>query len=141
MGQTLVIVIIAINIFAILLNLKMLKGLDNAEKAKYIIIGEILLFIITLIIYQIGSIGKGETVTNGSRFFLVGTFLAANSIIASPLFKLANRASSNEIQEAEFKKKMITYLICGIIIIVSECFYISTIQNGIVEMSNSTIER
>lgn len=135
MGTALTIVIIIINIFSIVLNWKMLHGFDNSKKIKYIVISELIMIAITFIVYQIGSIGMKENIINASRLFIVSTFLAVNSIIIlSPMLRIINMASCDEIKKDEFGKKITFYTITAIIILVFECFYVKNIQTGILKM-------
>ena len=90
---------------------------------------------ITFIVYQIGSIGMKENIINASRLFIVSTFLAVNSIIIlSPMLRIINMASCDEIKKDEFGKKITFYTITAIIILVFECFYVKNIQTGILKM-------
>lgn len=130
------IAIIAINVFSLILNWKMLNGFESSKKIKNLIIGEVIMLIITTIIYQIGSIGMTSNIINASRMFIVSTFLAINSIIIlSPILKLISKVIFKEIDKETFKKKLTIYIIITIIIIIFECFYINSIQNSILKMS------
>ena len=86
MKNFIIIIIIAINIFSLVLNWKMLKGFDTPKKIKYLIIGELLTMFVTFLIYQIGSAGMDKRIVSASRGFVVSTFTGANSIIILSTF-------------------------------------------------------
>lgn len=127
--------IVAINIFSIILGYKMLKDLDLNKKILLLIIGELILFFIVNIIYNIGSRGIEQDVIDASKNFLVFTFLPINMIlIFAPIARLLNKKIFSEIEEKDFKIKLIICIIFAIIILILECNYLKDIEIGILNM-------
>lgn len=129
--------IIAINIFSVILGYKMLKGFDLNKKILLLVIGELLIFAIVNIIYNIGSNGVDQQVTDASKNYLLFIFLPVDMIlIFAPIARLINKKSCGEIEEKDFKIKFLLCLIFSIIILVLECNYIKDIEVGILNMKH-----
>ena len=137
MRTILIVSIIAINIFAIVLNIKMLKGRENNNIVTYLVVQEIVLLIIEKIIFNIATIGIDATVSSTSQNMILFLFQGMNMIIISAPFAkiLANsKEEKSKKNKDSFQKRIGIWLVVTIIIIIIECIYIKNIENGILNM-------
>ncbi len=137
MRTILIVSIIAINIFAIVLNIKMLKGRENNNIVTYLVVQEIVLLIIEKIIFNIATIGIDAAVSSTSQNMILFLFQGMNMIIISAPFAkiLANsKEEKSKKNKDSFQKRIGIWLVVTIIIIIIECIYIKNIENGILNM-------
>lgn len=130
--QTIIIIaIIILNIFSIIMLLKMLKGTELKTKIITCTTLILLMFIISNIIYGIGNMGIIGEIANKSKNMILLVLMPINMmIIASPIALQINKAQSKEIEKEEFSKKIITLVLIDIAILIVECIYIKNIQLG-----------
>lgn len=137
MRTILIVSITAINIFAIVLNFKMLKGQKNTNITTYLAVQEVVLLIIGKIIFNIATIGIDAAVSSTSQNMILFLFQGMNMIIISaPLAKIfaSSKDEKNEKRKESFFNKLIIWVIITIILIIGECIYIKNIENGILSM-------
>ena len=126
MHTIIIIAIIILNIFSIIMLLKMLKGTELKIKIITCIALILFMFIISNIIY--GIIGE---IANKSKNMILLVLMPINMmIIASPIALQINKAHSKEIEKEEFFKKIIILVLIDIAILIVECIYIKNIQLG-----------
>lgn len=131
MHTIIVIAIIILNIFSIIMLLKMLKGTELKIKIITCIALILFMFIISNIIYGIGNMGIIGEIANKSKNMILLVLMPINMmIIASPIALQINKAQSKEIEKEEFLKKIITLVLIDIAILIVECIYIKNIQLG-----------
>ena len=131
MHTIIIIAIIILNIFSIIMLLKMLKGTELKTKIIPCTTLILLMFIISNIIYGIGNMGiKGEIANKSKNMILLVLMPINMMIIASPIALQINKAQSKEIEKEEFSKKIITLVLIDIAILIVECIYIKNIQLG-----------
>ena len=131
MHTIIIIAIIILNIFSIIMLLKMLKGTELKIKIITCIALILFMFIISNIIYGIGNMGIIGEIANKSKNMILLVLMPINMmIIASPIALQINKAQSNEIEKEEFLKKIITLVLIDIAILIVECIYIKNIQLG-----------
>lgn len=131
MHTIIVIAIIILNIFSIIMLLKMLKGTELKIKIITCIALILFMFIISNIIYGIGNMGIIKEIANKSKNMILLVLMPINMmIIASPIALQINKAQSKEIEKEEFSKKIITLVLIDIAILIVECIYIKNIQLG-----------
>ena len=132
MKHTIIIIaIIILNIFSIIMLLKMLKGTELKIKIITCIALILFMFIISNIIYGIGNMGIIGEIANKSKNMILLVLMPINMmIIASPIALQINKAQSKEIEKEEFLKKIITLVLIDIAILIVECIYIKNIQLG-----------
>ena len=115
-----------------------LSDVDKHIKILYIIIGVLVNYIITLIIFNISknSIQYPNTeMVRQVKNVLVYLFTPLNGIIIMPyIAKQFAKIKYNEIEQNELKTKILMAMIIFIIIIIIECNYFTSIQNGILEV-------
>lgn len=131
MHTIIIIAIIILNIFSIIMLLKMLKGTELKIKIITCIALILSMFIISNIIYGIGNMGIIGEIANKSKNMILLVLMPINMmIIASPIALQINKAQSKEIEKEEFSKKIITLVLIDIAILIVECIYIKNIQLG-----------
>lgn len=131
MHTIIIIAIIILNIFSIIMLLKMLKGTELKIKIITCIALILFMFIISNIIYGIGNMGIIGEIANKSKNMILLVLMPINMmIIASPIALQINKAQSKEIEKEEFLKKIITLVLVDIAILIVECIYIKNIQLG-----------
>lgn len=131
MHTIIIIAIIILNIFSIIMLLKMLKGTELKTKIVTCITLILLMFIISNIIYGIGNMEIIGEIANKSKNMILLVLMPINMmIIASPIALQINKAQSKEIEKEEFSKKIITLVLIDIAILIVECIYIKNIQLG-----------
>ena len=119
-----IIVIISIVIYAILVTWcwHNLGRIEKSKKIIYIIIGFIIIFIITNIVYNISKadISYPEEQIEGTvRNTLLLVFTALNGLIVMPyIAKQLDRIREKEIEKEKFTKKMILLLIVFILCLI-----------------------
>lgn len=131
MHTIIIIAIIILNIFSIIMLLKMLKGTELKTKIITCTTLILIMFIISNIIYGIGNMGIIGEIANKSKNMILLVLMPINMmIIASPIALQINKAQSKEIEKEEFSKKIITLVLIDIAILIVECIYIKNIQLG-----------
>jgi hypothetical protein len=131
MHTIIIIAIIILNIFSIIMLLKMLKGTELKIKIITCIALILFMFIISNIIYGIGNMGIIGEIANKSKNMILLVLMPINMmIIASPIALQINKAQSKEIEKEKFSKKIITLVLIDIAILIVECIYIKNIQLG-----------
>lgn len=131
MHTIIIIAIIILNIFSIIMLLKMLKGTELKIKIITCIALILFMFIISNIIYGIGNMGIIGEIANKSKNMILLVLMPINMmIIASPISLQINKAQSKEIEKEKFSKKIITLVLIDIAILIVECIYIKNIQLG-----------
>ena len=134
--MTIIFIIFAI-LFIILLRWTWhsLGEIEKNTKVKSIIIGVIIIYIITLIVYLISKIGityENKEAGNMLQTVFVILFTSINGYIILPYaFKKLNQINNDEINKEKFKKSFIKLSVIIIVLCVIEIFYFKGIQQGI----------
>ncbi len=137
------IIITAIIIYFILIawTWQSLGTIEKSKKIAYILIGIILMFVITLIIFQTTKGGinyENAQIKANVQNVLVIIFTGINAIIVMPqIGRMLDKVSEGEIEKDVLKKKLIILLIIFIICILIERGYMKSTQEGILEIYNS----
>lgn len=119
------------------------KNMYNIEikpKAIYIASSIIVIYILTLILYNVGGnpINKnlGEAAISFNRT-IVSIFVGVNGIITMPYVgNILNKYRENTIDEKQFKKRMIIISIIFILCIIFEFNYMKDLQKSMLEIIN-----
>ena len=136
MGTGLTIAIILINIFSLVMQIKMLNGLEKGKVVALILTGEIVMFIVSLIVYALTSGGIPSEVHDTSKWMIILTILPVNlMIIYCPILSLINKKSYDDISDGEFRKRLTIIIIIAIIVCVIELIYVKNIQAGIAKFA------
>ena len=134
-----ILIIIAI-LFLVLLgwSWNSLGSIDKKEKIKYIIIGLVLTYLLTFIIYTISKIGiqyDNKETMKIIRTVFVLLFAIVNGYILLPYsFKKIEKIKSKEIEEEKLKRSIIILLIIIVILLIIESIYLGNLQQGILKM-------
>lgn len=136
MGTGLTIAIILLNIFSLVMQIKMLKGLEKGKMVALILTGEIVMFIVSFIVYALTSGGIPSEVHDASKWMIILTILPVNlMIIYCPILSLINKKSYDDVSDGELKKRLTIIIIVAIIIFVIELIYVKNIQTGIAKFA------
>mgnify|MGYP004621710295 FL=1 len=134
-----ILIIIAI-LFLVLLgwSWNSLGSIDKKEKIKYIIIGLVLTYLLTFIIYAISKIGiqyDNKETMKIIRTVFVLLFAIVNGYILLPYsFKKIEKIKSKEIEEEKLKRSIIILLIIIVTLLIFESIYLGNLQQGILKM-------
>lgn len=134
-----ILIIIAI-LFLVLLgwSWNSLGSIDKKEKIKYIIIGLVLTYLLTFIIYAISKIGiqyDNKEAMKMIRTVFVLLFAIVNGYILLPYsFKKIEKIKNEEIEEEKLKRSIIILLIIIVILLIFESIYLGNLQQGILKM-------
>ena len=117
-----------------------LGNIDNPTKIISIILGIIIVWIFTLITFNIAKIGinfENKDVLKTVRRVFVIMFTIINGYLVLPfLFKRLNLINNNEIDKEKFKKSIIILLIIVVIVFIFEINYMGSLQKTIIELMN-----
>ena len=134
-----ILIIIAI-LFLVLLgwSWNSLGSIDKKEKIKYIIIGLVLTYLLTFIIYAISKIGiryDNKETMKMIRTVFVLLFAIVNGYILLPYsFKKIEKIKNEEIEEEKLKRSIIILLIIIVMLLIFESIYLGNLQQGILKM-------
>lgn len=138
--MTVIFIIIAV-LFLVLLGWTW-NSLGNVEKRTKIICiisGIVVVYIITLIIYNISKIGivyENKDAMNLIQNVFVFLFAIINSYIFLPyIFKQIEKINNNNIAKNKLQKSIIILFIILIILAIFETSYLKSIQQGILNKS------
>ena len=137
--MTVIFVIIAI--VALILIAWMWSSLGSIEKTTKvgcIIVGLIIVYILTFIIYSVSKIGikyEDITVMKVVRRVFVSLFTIINGYILLPYsFRKLDQINNEEIQSEKVKVSIVMLLIIIVILFIFESIYLGDIQQGIINM-------
>ena len=134
-----ILIIIAI-LFLVLLgwSWNSLGSIDKKEKIKYIIIGLVLTYLLTFIIYAISKIGiryDNKETMKMIRTVFVLLFAIVNGYILLPYsFKKIEKIKNEEIEEEKLTRSIIILLIIIVMLLIFESIYLGNLQQGILKM-------
>lgn len=140
-----IIIIITIAILLILIELtwKSLEDLEKSQKIIFILIGLIITFIITLIIFNISKSAvnyNSKDMIKSVQNILVSVFTALNGLIfIVPVARTYMKIKNKDSNISKIKISMITIIILFILVMIFETNYLKNIQNGIINIYNSKI--
>lgn len=139
-----IIMIVAVYLLMIAWTWQSLGDIDKKKKVIFIILGIILSYIITMVIFNISQNGinyQSEITKKEVRKILVLLFTSLNSVIFVPyIAKIWNKVKKNEIEDDKLKKRIIGIIIVFIICAIFECGYLKDIQNGIINIYSSMLK-
>ena len=130
-----VIICIIIVMFLVLLGWtwSSLEDIEKTKKIEYIIVGFVVVYIITIIIYQISKIGisyENREIMKAIQNILVLVFSIVNGYILLPyIFKKIVQIQNDEIDDKKFKKTIVILIAVIIILTIIESNYLANAQN------------
>ena len=119
---------------------KSLGEIEKRSKVIFILVGILVLFIITLITFNISAKNipyqhQGET--NTIRNVLVSIFTGINGIIIMPqLAKILEKAKNGDLEKNQIRNRLILWIAILIICLIFECGYMKDTQQGIVNIQH-----
>ena len=119
---------------------KSLGEMGKSSKVVFIIVGILVLFIITLITFNISAKNiqyqhQGETDT--IRNVLVSIFTGINGIIILPqIAKILEKAKNGDLEKNQIRNRLILWIAILIICLIFECGYMKDTQQGIVNIQH-----
>lgn len=134
------IIMIALIIYFVLIawTWQSLGFIEKNKKVVFIIVGIIIMYAITWIIYQITKVGveyPNEEMKNSIQNILVAIFTGINGMIIMPqIGKMLDKINEDEMKKQEFTKKLIILMIVFVISIIIEIGYMKDTQQGIVKI-------
>lgn len=134
------IIIVAIIAYFILIawTWESLDSMEQTKKIVFILIGFILMYCITLIVFNIAKHGityQNEEIQNNVRNVLVAVFTGINGIIVMPqMAKILDKIDNNQIEKNEFVKRILILIIIFIICLIFEVGYMQDTQEGIMKV-------
>lgn len=136
MKTALIIALLFLNVFSIVMSIKMLKGFEKLKIAIYILLGELITFTMSNVIYALTANGVPAEVHQISKWMIVLTMLPVNIItIFCPIANLINKKAFDEVQSNTIKKRVIIIGIVTLAVIIFEIMYVNSIQIGISSMA------
>ena len=110
-----------------------LEDIEKTKKIEYIIVGFVVVYIITIIIYQISKIGisyENREIMKAIQNILVLVFSIVNGYILLPyIFKKIVQIQNDEIDDKKFKKSIVILITVIIILTIIESNYLANAQN------------
>ena len=119
---------------------KSLGEIGKSSKIVFVIVGILVLFIITLITFNISAKNiqyqhQGETDT--IRNVLVSIFTGINGIIILPqIAKILEKAKNGDLEKNQIRNRLILWIAILIICLIFECGYMKDTQQGIVNIQH-----
>ena len=134
--------IITISIIIYLINIawtwKSLGKLENSKKIAFIVIGLIIIYIITTIVFLISQNGiqyENKESIGTIKNILVGVFSGINALIILPqLAKILDKVKEGELEKNQIRNRVIILLVIVIICMIFECGYMKDTQEGIMKV-------
>lgn len=125
--------IIILNIFSIIITVKMLSGQDLTKKIAYVLGGEIGIFIVSIILYAISGSGVLDSIHQGAKWYMILTMTPVNTLLMyCPAISSINKREKEE----RANNKMSILIIIDIAIMIIEVIYVKNIQLGIANFGN-----
>ncbi len=135
-----VIITLIIAIFLILISWTWnnLGNIDKTKRVITIIVSLIIIAIITLIVFNISKSSvnyKSEEEVSAVRVVLVILFTFVNGLVIMPsIAKTLNSINNKEITKEQAGKRFLIAIVIFIIVLIFECGYLTSIQNGILDI-------
>ncbi len=134
------IVMIALVIYFVLIawTWQSLGFIEKNKKIAFILIGIIIMYGITWIIYQITKVGveyPNIEIQRSIQNVLVSIFTGINGMIILPqMGRMLDKINEDEMKKEEFIKKLIILMIVFVISVIIEMGYMKDTQQGIVKI-------
>ena len=136
MNTVIILFILIANIVAILLTYHSFsKDFEKSKKLFYTMISMGVIYIITLIVYLLSTIGIAKEVAKSSKNMIIFSFVPVNTIILLPiLIRSFYKKQSKKITMEKLNKIVMTMSIVAIILMIGEFCYFRNIQKGIAKI-------
>ena len=118
----------------------MLKGMEKQKIITLIAINEVIMFIITSILYALTSGDVSSEVHQSSKWLILLTMHPINKMIVSaPILGQINKKTVDKVSQQQFRKRIIIIGIIAVIIFIVEIVYVKNIQIGIANFAKSKL--
>ena len=121
-----------------------LGNIEKPRKIIFIIVGLLIVYLITLLLYNISSgdvIYPSEDIQGTVKNSLLSVFTGLNSLIFLPFIaNLFDKILEEEIEKDQAKKRIIIILIIFIVCIFIEKGYLRNTQEGIINIYNNEVQ-
>lgn len=133
MNTVILLFILIANIVAMLLTYYSFdRNIDKSMKIFYTMIGMGVVYIITLIIYSLSSIGIAKEVSKSAKDMLIFSFVPVNTIIILPiLIKSFYKKMSKKMSLDKLNKIVIIMAIVAIVLCIGEFNYLRNFQKDL----------
>lgn len=112
--------------------------IEKNKKVAFILIGCLIMFIVTFIIYQIAKVGveyANKEMQKSIQNVLVAIFTGVNGIIVLPqIGKMLDKINEDEMKKEELTKKIVILMIVFVICMIIETGYMKDTQQGILKI-------
>lgn len=112
--------------------------IEKNKKVAFILIGCLIMFILTFIVYQIAKVGveySNEGIQKSIQNVLVVIFTGVNGIIVLPqIGKMLDKINEEEMKKEELTKKIVILMIVFVICMIIETGYMKDTQQGILKI-------
>ena len=112
-----------------------MQSIEIPKKIAFIIIGTIIIYILTLIVFMIAQKDvnyQNVEIQKQVKNVIVNIFTGFNCVIIMPqIAKNLEKLKNDEIDKEKFLKKISIFVVVFIICLIFECGYMKTTQEGI----------
>lgn len=140
-----IILTIMIYVIAAIWSWNNLVQIEKSKKIAVILVGTLLTYIITLIVFTLSknNVNYDDTIIETTiKNIIVAIFTGANACIFIPyISKQLEKIHEGEIEKEKFTQKMVALLVLIVILLSFECGYMKTTQQGILKIYNHNIEK
>lgn len=117
-----------------------LGSIEKKTKIVCIVVGFIIVYIITFIIYNVSKIGinyEDKAVMQVIRNVFVLLFTIVNGYIILPyIFKKLEQINNDELEKEKLIRSIIVVIIIMVVLSIFEIKYLGNMQQGIIKMMN-----
>ena len=115
-----------------------LGSIENNKKLIYLVIGLFMIYGLTFLTFQISKSGityENKEIESSIQTLLVIIFSGINGVILMPLMaKILDKMNENEIEKEQVKKRIIFWLMIGLVCLIFESSYMKDTQKGIMQV-------
>ena len=115
-----------------------LSGIEHGKKILYTIIGLIIMYIVTMITFNISKTGinyDNPQMEKDIGNILILIFAGLNSLVVLPyMAKLLSRINDEEIEKNQVGKRIMVIVVVLLICLMMESGYLKDIQKGIINV-------
>ena len=115
-----------------------LSGIEHGKKIIYTIVGLIVMYIITMITFNISKTGityENPEIEKDIGNMLILIFAGLNSLIVLPyISRLLSRINDDDIEKNQVSKRIMVIIVVLVLCLIMESGYLKDIQNGILNV-------
>ncbi len=115
-----------------------LSGIEHGKKIIYTIVGLIVMYIITMITFNISKTGityENPEMEKDIGNMLILIFAGLNSLIVLPyISKLLSRINDEDIEKNQVSKRIMVIIVVLVLCLIMESGYLKDIQKGIINV-------